>query len=338
MKSWLSKTSGYAAALGAVVMLSIATLGSSPTMAQEVTFKGQTINVVVRSAPGGGNDIYGRLVARHIVKYLPGNPNSIVTNMPGGGGLVAANYIATRAKKDGTEIGILDRDLAVTQRLGATGVQYDVRTLIPIGSAGAETYIWVTHKDYPVKDLRDLKGRKETMRFSGTGAGTNSVQQVLLVKSDGFPVDVVTGYSGTAEKVLAVLRGDVQGTSGTYESMLPAIQNEGMRVFSRLGPLPDLMDVPDLRDVLSEEKRPIAALMAAPLVAARPFYTAPGVPEARVKVLREAFQKALQDPELLEEAKRAQQSIHWVSGEDLHKNNLEILEASDEVVAAFKAM
>ncbi len=336
MTSW-NQMAGLAASLGAVAMLAGA-VASQPAAAQDGFFKGKTINIVIRSAPGGGNDFYGRLVGRHIVNHIPGSPQHIITNMPGGGGLVAANYMAERARKDGTELGVLDRDIPVTQRIGATGIRYDVRKLTAIGSAASETYIWVARGDHPVKSVAGLKDQKGVMRFSGTGAGTSAVQQVVLLKSDGFPVDVVTGYSGTAEKVLAMARGDVQGTTGTYESLLTAIKNENLTVIARLGRHPELMNVPDLRDVLSPAKRQIAAIMAAPLEAGRPFYGAPETPKDRVQVLREAFRKALHDPALLDEAKRANQSINWISGEDMEKAALEILAAPDEVIAAFRAL
>jgi tripartite-type tricarboxylate transporter receptor subunit TctC len=327
--------------LGAVsALLFAAHLGSGVTVAsaQEDVFKGKQLNFVIRSAAGGGNDLYGRLVARHMVKYIPGSPSAIVTNMPGGGGLVAANYIASRARKDGTEIGVLDRDLAVVQRLGVAAVRFDVRTMIPLGSAASEIYAWVVRPDAGVKSLAELRNGKKPIRMSGTGAGTTAVQQIVLMERDGFAVNVVTGFSGTSEKVLAVLRGDVQGTNGTYESLQTAIREEKLHVFARLGAHPDLKGVPDLRDVLSEKMRPVGVMMAASLEAGRPFYLPPGVPDANVKILRAAFEKALGDPELLKEAERAKQSIDFISGEQVHKGNLEILGSSDEVVSLFKAL
>ncbi len=324
--------------LSLAVGFAVPSLGLGPAAAQDMFYKGKTINVVVRSGPGGGNDFYARLVARHIVKYVPGNPDTIVTNMPGGGGLVAANHMAEKAKKDGTEIGALDRAIPVSQRLGASGIRYDVRKLPAIGSAASETYVWLLRDDHPVKTVKDLKSFKGTVRFSGTGAGNSSVQQVVLLKSDGLPVDIVTGFVGTAEKVLAVVRRDVEGTNGSYESLLTPIRDEKLRVIGRLGRHPELMHVPDLREVLSPEKQAVATMMAAPLEAGRPFYGAPGMPGDRLQVLREAFRKALHDPVLVEEATRAKQTVEWVGGEDMEKNNEAILAAPDAVVEVFKAL
>lgn len=328
---------GLSAAVIAVAGLGLAG-AATPADAQDSFYRGKTINVVIRSGPGGGNDFYGRLVARHIVNHLPGNPSQRVTNMPGGGGLVAANYIAQRADRDGTVIGILDRDVPVSQRLGATGVQYDVNTLTAIGSAASETFVWINRGDHSIKSVSDLRNYTGTLRFSGTGAGTTAVQQVVLLQADGFPVETITGYNTTADKVIAMVRGDVHATTGTYESLLQSIRDEGFTVIARLGRHPDLMNVPDLREVLTEDRAKVMAIMAAPLEAGRPFYGPPGIPADRVRMLREAFRAALHDPRLLEEAKRANQSINWISGEDLEKSNREILASPDSVVEIFKAL
>jgi len=312
--------------------------GSNPAHSQESFYKGKTLNVVIRSGPGGGNDFYGRLVARHIGKHIPGKPDTISTNMGGSGGIVAANYMAVQAKRDGSEIAILGRDIAVAQRIGATGVRYDVRKLIPLGSASSSTWAWVIKGDHPVKGLKDLKTYKGTVKFSGTGAGTGSIQLVKLLKDDGFPVQPISGYDGTGEKLLAVARGEVQATSGSYGSLLKGIQEENLRVIGRLGKHKDLMNVMDAREILSDGMRALANMMAAPFEAGRPYYTAPEVPRDRVQILRAAFKGALHDPKLLNEAKRSKKDINWVGAEDVEKIVKEILNAPDKIVDQFKAM
>jgi len=335
------KTRLNAAFLVPLSLAAMATmLGMLPhrAAASEDIFKGQQLNFVVRSAAGGGNDFYARLVARHIVRHVPGSPNAIVTNMPGGGGLVAANYMALRAKRDGTDIGVLDRAIAVIQRLGVAAVRFDVRTLIPLGSAATETHAWVVRADAGVKSIAELKDGRKPLRMAGTAAGTSAVQQIGMMKRDGFAVEVITGFSGTSEKVLAILRGDVQATNGAFESLQRAVRGENLLVFARLGQHPDLKHAPDLRDVVSDKMRPVAEMMAVPLETGRPFYVAPGTPEANVRILRSAFEKALKDPALLEEAARARQSIDFISGEDVHKKNLSILALPDEIVNLYKAL
>ena len=310
----------------------------TPTATPEPFYRGKTIKLIVRSSPGGGYDFYGRLVARHISKYIPGRPRINVINIPGAGGIVATNYMAVRAADDGTEIGILPRELAITERLGTSGLDYETLTLNPIGSASADARVWAVAADSPVNSIEELKSFSGTIKFSATGAGSGGFQQVKLLEFEGFPVEVIFGYSGTPEKVLAVLRGEVQGTSGSYESLLTSIRDGDLKVIGRLGTAPAGTDFPDARESLSSEGRALADLMSAPLVAGRPFFTAPGTPEDRVKILREAFRQVLEDPELLSEAERASRTILWTSAEEMQSTYEGILNASDEVVARFQEL
>jgi len=309
-----------------------------PALAQNSFYKGKTIKIVVRSDPGGGYDTYGRLVSRHISKHIPGNPRTIVINMPGAGGIVAANYLANRARRDGTEIAVLSREIAISQRLGQTGVKYDVRKLIPIGSAAGSIRVWTVRNDLPIKTLEDIKKSSEPVKFSATGAGAGSYQGVKLLEVDGFPVKAITGYSGTAERVLAVLRGEVEGTIGTWGSLRTPIKEGELRAIARLGVAVPGENIPDILDSLSPEGLALASLMAAPLVAGRAFFAAPGTPPDRVKILREAFQQAMKDPELLAEAKRARRNISPATAEEMERVYQGILDAPESVVARFKKL
>ena len=310
---------------------------TAPAIADDGFYKGKNLKMIVRSGAGGGYDYYGRLIARHMVKYIPGKPNMIVVNLPGAGGIVAANYMMNRAKKGGIEFAILSREIAISQRTQETGVQYDVRKLNAIGSAAASTSVMVMAKNHPVKTLAQLKSYKKIVKFAATGPGSGSYQRAILLRNDGYPVKPITGYVSTPERFLAVLRGDVDGTSNSYESTKTAIKEMGLVPIAYLGvPRPELKDIPDLRSVLSPRGKQFASLMAAPLAAGRPFFTTPGVPKARVATLRAAFKAALKDPGLLAEAKKAKRSISWSDPEEMNDINTGILGASDDVVAMFK--
>ncbi|WP_429886583.1 Bug family tripartite tricarboxylate transporter substrate binding protein [Geoalkalibacter halelectricus] len=322
----------------AAFILAGATSYIAPLGASEPFYKGKTVNIVVRSGPGGGNDFYARLLARHIGRHLTGNPDTVVTNMPGGGGLVAANHIYHRARKDGTEFGLLSRDVASVQRLGATGVRYDARNFAVLGNMGSDTYIWVVRNEFPIKDMNDLRHFNGIVRFGGTGAGTASVQSIRLFKADGLPVEVIFGFDGTAERIVALIRGDIDGTSGSYGSLLPSIRQENLRVIGRFGSDPELAHVPNARMIITPERRALAALMAAPLEMSRPLLSGPGTPEERVAELRTAIKDALHDPRLLDEAKRADRDIGWTSAEEVEELMAEILSASDQIVADFRAL
>ena len=251
---------------------------------------------------------------------------------------MAANYMANRARRDGTEIAILAREIAISQRLGQTGVKYDVRKLIPIGSAAGSIRVWVVGNDLPIKTLEDIKKSSEPVKFSASGAGAGSYQGVKLLEVDGFPVKVITGYSSTPERLLAILRGEVAGTIGSWDSLRTPIKEGQLRAIARLGVVVPGEDIPDILDSLSPEGLALASLMAAPLVAGRAFFAAPGTPPDRVKILREAFQKTMKDPQLLAEAKRGKRDISPATAAEMERVYQGILDAAESVVARFKKL
>ena len=323
--------------LGGLIVGAFGNMTTAPAIADDGFYKGKNLKMIVRSGAGGGYDYYGRLIARHMVKYIPGKPNMIVVNLPGAGGIVAANYMMNRAKKGGIEFAILSREIAISQRTQETGVQYDVRKLNAIGSAAASTSVMVMAKNHPVKTLAQLKSYKKIVKFAATGPGSGSYQRAILLRNDGYPVKPITGYVSTPERFLAVVRGDVDGTSNSYESTKTAIKEMGLVPIAYLGVArPELKGIPDLRSVLSPRGKQFASLMAAPLAAGRPFFTTPGVPKARVAMLRAAFKAALKDSGLLAEAKKAKRSISWTDPKEMNDINAGILGASDDVVAMFK--
>ncbi len=309
---------------------------AAPAAAAEPFYKGKTIKIVVRSGAGGGYDFYGRLIGRYLPRHLPGTPNSITINMPGAGGIVAANHLMNRAKRDGTEIALLSREIANAQRTGETGVKYDVRQLISIGSAASSTSVVLMAKNHPVKTLAQLKNFNKTVLFAATGPGSGSYQRAMLLQMDGYPVRPITGYLSTPERMLAIVRGDTHGTSNSYESARAQIKELGLVPIAYLGnPHPILKGVPDLGSQLSKRGQAFAALMAAPLAAGRPFLTAPNVPAERVKLLRAAFKAVLADPALLREAKKAKRSISWTDPKRMDGIYRSILGASDEIVSLY---
>lgn len=324
--------------LSCSVALATLAAGTIGALAQDF-FKGKSIKVVIRSTAGdGGNDFYGRLMARHMPRHIPGNPGTIPINMAGASGVVAANYIYSRAKRDGTEIGILARAIAVAQRTKTKGVQYDVRELIPLGSVANDTAVFFVTKASKLNSLKDLKRDGPEVLFAATGTSGGPYQRAMLLKLDGYPIKIITGYASNAEKVLAMMRGEVEMSAGSIETVIGSVREEKFRIVGMLGaPHPDMPpNVPDLREVLGPDQRALATLLLAPLEAGRPFYAPPNVPPDRVTMLRAAFAKAISDPQLLDEARRAQKNITPTDPERMAKTNLEVLAAPDAVVENFK--
>lgn len=313
-------------------------LTDAPSASAQSYYKGKTIKMIVRSAPGGGYDFYGRLLARHMPRHIPGNPNMVVINMPGAGGIVAANYLANRAKRNGTEIAILTRELALAQRTKEVGVKYDLPKLNAIGSAASSTFLIVMGKNQPIKTYEQLTKSSKPVLFAATGPGAGSYQYPALLKQDGYNVKIITGVIGGQARFLSIERGEVNGTANSYESTRKAITEFGLiPILYNGAPISALKGVPHISKYLSGNGKAIAALMGAPLAAGRPFFTTPDVPADRLSILRTAFKAALHDPKLLKEAKRAKRNVAWTDPSVMTRINAEILGASDKVIAAFKA-
>ncbi len=334
----MKKISGFLALSGLFAATAVSGVADIKSASAQGFYKGKTIKMIVRSAPGGGYDFYGRLLARHMPKFIPDNPKMVVINMPGAGGIVAANYMANRAKKNGTEIAILTRELALAQRTKAVGVKYDLAKLNAIGSAASSTFLVVMGKNQPIKTFKQLKASKKTIRFAATGPGSGSYQYPALLKQDGFNVKIISGFSGGQNRFLAIERGDVHGTANSYESTSKAIKELGLiPILYNGAPLAALKGVPHVGTLLSPQGKALAALLGAPLAAGRPFFTTGGVPADRLKTLRAAFKSALHDKDLLKEAKRAKRNVAWTAPDLMQKINAEILGASDKVVALYKS-
>ena len=298
-------------------------------------YKGKTVTIVVRSNPGGGYATYGRLIANHIGKHIPGNPDVIVQNMPGAGGIVAANYLDSQADQDGTVLAIFDRGAAFTQRVGKEGVAYDVSKWNLLGSATGEAYAYVAAKDAPFNSLSELKALSDNQKFSATGPGSDSYTYTELLQNAGMPVKLISGYVGTQEKLLAIIRGEVQGTAGSFGSIAEQAEAEGLKVIGLLGNVPSRPELQQLANFMPDSQMPTMAVAVAPLAAGRPFATTPNVPADRVKILQDAFAAALKDPELIAEAEKAGRPLDYMGPKDLADLYANILAASDDVIKKF---
>lgn len=335
-------TSTFIGGIFAAAMLATGLAVAPTAMAQENDavadfYKDKTVSVVIRSTPGGGYDFYGRLIARHIGKYIPGNPEVIAVNRPGAGGLVATNYMFNRAPKDGTEILIPARELAVSERLGGDEIRYKTLEFEPLGSVSKSTRVWLAGPDVPVENLEDLKNYRDNhgqdFSFAVSGRSAGSYQLALMLQESSYPVKIITGYEGTSDQTLAVLRGEAQGTINTYGSALDQINDEGFKVITKLGDHPDLADVDSVKDGLTGVWLQVADVLEGQMLVGRPFFTAPGVPEERVKALQEAFKKVVEDPQAAEEAKRAGRPWgDYTSPEEMTEAYQKLFDAPDEVV------
>jgi tripartite-type tricarboxylate transporter receptor subunit TctC len=321
-----------ARALAALLLLA-ATL---PAMAQ--SFSGKTVTIIVGYKPGGGYDATARLLARYLPKHLPGKPTVIVQNMPGGNSIIAANHIYNVAKADGLTIGTFNRNLPIAQLTGVQGVKFDVRKFAWIGSAANETTILAIRTDLPYKTFDELRKAKEPVVIGSTGPGANTHDFPLLLKDLlGVNLKIVSGYSSSADIMLAVERKEVDGRAGSLTSLRPFIDRNLVRpVIRARSTEPGLEQLPvDESFAPNPKAKSIMALRSAPEQVARPYVLPPKTPDAIVRAVRDAFAKTIRDPELLAEAKKAKMDLHYTSGDEAVKILSEVLNQPKDIVEEF---
>jgi tripartite-type tricarboxylate transporter receptor subunit TctC len=284
--------------------------------------KNHTIRLVVSSDAGGGYDAYARLLARHIGKHIPGNPNIIVQNMPGAGGLAAANFLYNAAPKNGTVIGGLQREVPFIQILGQPGPKFVTAKFNWLGSLASEVTLCVSWNTSPVKTFADLK---KTELIVG-GSGPNDTEQVPAILNNLLDTKfkIITGYPSSTAITLAVERGEVNGICASYSSLSTRNANwfrdkkVNLLVQAALQKHPDLPNVPLAIDQTNDpDVKKLLELNDARLEVGRPFVIPPGVPADRVKALRAAFVATAKDPEFLADAKKQRHEIDLVSGDEM---------------------
>ena len=305
----------------------LAAVASQPVLAQSPAefFKDKTVTFYVGLSPGGGYDLNARLVAKYIGKYIPGQPEVIVRNMPGGGGIVMTNYVANAAPKDGLHVGAPQRGIPFVPLLDeASQAKYDPLKLNWIGSANADTSVAVVTKKAGIKSWKDLKAKEAIV--AGTGVGTESVVVPYVLRNIlGFKYKVIAGYPGGSEMNFAMQRGEVDGR-GTFSwtSLKPhykewvesgdyvVLYQQGLRKH------PDIPNVPLVTDLAeNDDQKKLLELQFTAFELGRPYFMAEGVPQDRVTAIRRAFDKAMQDKELLADAEKQKLEVNPATGEEM---------------------
>jgi tripartite-type tricarboxylate transporter receptor subunit TctC len=313
-----------------------ALLGIPSALAQDSVaqfYKGRQITVIVGSSAGGGYDIYARLLARHMPKYIPGNPSMIVSNMPGAGSNAAVAHIYNVAPKDGTFIGAPQNSAIMDALFDATlgnarRLRHDATKLIHIGSATTDHYVCIARSDAPIKTFKQALTQEFLIGASQPGTSTRDYP-AMLNNTTGAKIKQVSGYPGTREITLAIEKNEVHGLCGFSWSSLQAqkpdwIKSGFIRVIvqehDKGNPEINKMGVPLAVDfATTPENRKIMELIYSSETFGRPYLTAPDVPAERIAALRKAFMETMADKELLTDAQRIGLSIDPISGEDLQK-------------------
>jgi tripartite-type tricarboxylate transporter receptor subunit TctC len=296
-------------------------------------YKGKTVNYIVATGPGGGYDLYGRLVAEFMQKYLPGS-TFVVRNVPGAGHLVGTNTIYA-SKADGLTIGTFNTGLIYNQLIGLDGVRFDLNKMSWIGKAATDPRVFAVHPDLPIKTFQELKSHKEPLKFATSGVGSAAyVETLMLTKVLKLPVEIVTGYRGT-DDALAMRRGEIKGTVASRSSWEGFMKNGYGRFIAQIGGTQT--DVPQLAPQVSDPSaRALIALIQSQGDIARLTAGPPGIPADRLSALRDAYKKAMEDSELQTKAEKLERPVEPAYGDDVLKMVKAAMDQSPETIALLK--
>ncbi len=313
--------------------------------AQDSFYKGKTVRIIVGASAGGGYDTYSRTIARHMGKHIPGNPTFIVDNMPGAGFLISANHMYRVAKPDGLTVGHFIGGLFLQQLLGKQGIEFDARKFEYIGVPAQDNYAIGISKATGITSLEQWLASKTLIKLGGVGVGsaTDDIPKVLMA-TIGLPVQLVTGYKGTADVRLAFASGEVQGVCNSWESFKSTWRKElesGELVIVAQNipkPHPELPKVPLVINFAKtdEGRKLIRALVHSVGPTARPYVLPPGTPKDRVEILRKGFMDTMKDPEFLAEAKKANLDINPLDGAELERGVREVFNLDPTLVPKAK--
>jgi tripartite-type tricarboxylate transporter receptor subunit TctC len=312
-----------------MALLSLLCASTAHADAVEDFYKGKTVQLVVGYGPGGGYDVYARLVARFLGRHIPGSPTVVVVNMPGAGSLRATNFLYTTAPKDGLTIGAFARDMPLMGIMGAnSAVQFDPRKFVWLGSASSsanDSYLLFLRKDAPVKNWEEAtKPGGPTFVISGTAEGaTGNDVAILLRETIGLNVRIITGYPDSGVMFLAVDRKEVDGRFVGLSAVSAAKPDwlkpdSNMRVILQFGRQERnklFPDAPTARELAKDDRgRALISLAELPYQLSRPMVAPPGVPADRARALQDAFMSMQSDKDYLEEAVKLGLDVSPVAG------------------------
>jgi tripartite-type tricarboxylate transporter receptor subunit TctC len=291
-------------------------------------YQGKTIRIVVGFPAGGGFDTYSRIIARHMNKYIPGKPTIIVENVTGAGSLIAANSVYKAAKPDGLTIGNFIGNLIMQQLFGAQGIEFDARKFQWLGVPVRDHVVCALTQQSGITDIDRWMAAKTPVKLGGSAPGTTNDDSAKLLKAAlGLPIQLVTGYKGTAPIRLAAESGEIDGSCWAWESIKvtwrKGLDAGTVNVVLQAVPkaLSDLPKVPVAIDLAKteESRKLIQAGIHDPSAITRPYALPPGTPKDRVQILRHAFMEMMKDKEFLVEAEKAKLDVDPLSGEDTEK-------------------
>jgi tripartite-type tricarboxylate transporter receptor subunit TctC len=323
-----------------LALIACCSMAATPLSAQSLAdfYKGKQIRMVVGTEAGQDYDTWARLVARHMRQYLPGNPVFVVENMPGAGSLIAANHLYNKAAQDGTTLGMVSRNIPNYALMRQPNANYDPLKFNWIGSPEITHRGCYARADAGIKSPEDLFVRE--LVVGGDGAGTALTETPLLLKNLlGMKFKVIDGYKGATAVILAMERGELEGicqTTSAFQGTAQHLLDDGtFRILftTEREPVPELKVPTVFAYAKTDEQRMILDVHAASLELGRPILAPPNVPADRVAALRRAFDAAMQDRPLLEEARQMKLTVEARSGEAIAAAIRTVAELLAELIA-----
>jgi tripartite-type tricarboxylate transporter receptor subunit TctC len=291
----------------------------------EEFYKGRQVSLIIGFNPGGAFDPYGRSVARHLPKHLPGSPDIVVKNMQGAGSVRAANHLYNLAPKDGFELGLLAGSAALEPLYGARPTKYDAQKFTWLGSANEEPGVCFSWHTSPIVTAQDLFDKE--MILAASGGTSNQDFPIALNAVLGTRIKIVRGYNGSSAMMLAMERREVEGICGTlYAGMKAAhpdwLAEKKVRMLMQIGlkPSSQMPGVPFALDYAkTEDDKSVLRLIVGWTIMGRAFLAPPGIPEDRKVALRRAFDATMKDPAFLAEAAKLRLDISPISGDEIDR-------------------
>lgn len=330
-------------AIGAAALLCVA--ASSDLLAATDFYEGKTLKIIAGTASGGGGyDTHARLIARHLGKHIPGNPNVIVQNMPAGGGMQATNHVYAIADKDGTEIGLFNRNTLFAPMLGDNLAQYKSENFNWIGTPASysdNAWVFFISAKLPQQTFEDLRRADPPLNIGNIGNVTVRVMQEAL----GAKIKLIGGYTGT-QLDLAFERGEIDGQGTSYANIISQqphwLSRNIARIlvqFGRSTRLPALPDIPTGRELAkTPEALALIEVSELPYTLGFPMAAPPGVPSERVAILRKAFMATMEDPEYRADSQRSKMEYSPKDGERLQADLVKMVQTPQAVAAQYKKL
>ena len=329
----------------------LALLWSDYATAQAPYFQGKTIRIIVGYPAGSAHDLWGRLIATHINKYIPGSPATVVQNMPGAGSMTATNYVYNVAKPDGQTVVVNNAALYFEQLLKRKEVQYDWSKFTWVGSMTPTSVLLYMWAAAPYKTIHDVRAATVPPKCGATGTGNISYYlPKLLEEAIGAKFQLVSGYEGGASIELAVERGEVQCRAfsvqtffgrepfNTWRSknLVRVLVQGGKKRDPRLPETPLMSELMDQYNTSEANRRLVTLVVASGEFGSAPMLAPPGIAAEQVKILRAAYAKALTSPELIADAKKQGLDVELIHGDDLEALAKEVMNQPADVIASMK--